>query len=143
MAAVATTGTRRLTGTERALVWLEVLLVLGAYGGAVGLITGGVDLGEATADLPFGSPAFGGWALAVVNGVLPTVVVIGALLRRPWARYGHLVVGAALVGWIAVQVAFLGLPPHWLQVLYFAWGWTIVVMALRLRSSSFSPSTTG
>lgn len=26
----------------------------------------------------------------------------------------------ALMGWIAVQIAYLGPPVHWLQVLYFA-----------------------
>jgi uncharacterized membrane protein len=122
-----------LTTSERALVWLEVLLAVGAYFGAVGFITGGLDLGEATADLPFGSTVFAGSALALVNGVLPTVVVIGALRRRWWALPGHLVVGIALIGWILVQLAFLGLPPHWLQVLYFVWGVVIVLLALSLR----------
>lgn len=113
-------------------MWLEVLLALGAYGGAVGLITGGVDLRGAEADLPFGSMAFGGWMLLLVNGVLPTVVVVGALRRRPWAPLGHLAVGVVLTGWIVVQVGFLGWPPHWLQVLYFLWGIAIVALALRL-----------
>lgn len=119
-----------------ALLWLEVLLALGAYGGAIGLITGGVDLGDAAADLPFGSTVFGGWALLVVNGLLPTVVVVGALRRRPWADTGHLVVGVALIGWIVVQVSVLGWPPHWLQTLYFVWGWAIVGLALRHRTSA-------
>lgn len=119
--------------TGRALLWLEVLLAIGAYGGAVGLITGGIDLGEATAELPFGSTAFGGWALLVVNGLLPTVVVVGALRGRPWAETGHLVVGAALIGWIVVQVSLLGWPPHWLQILYFLWGWAILGLAIQRR----------
>lgn len=127
---------------ERALLWLEGLLALGAFGGAAGLITGGVDLGTATADLPFGSPVFGGWALAVVNGVLPTVVLIAAVRGHRWASGGHLLVGAALVGWISVQVAFLGWPPHWLQILYFVYGWTIVVLAVSLRRSR-EPALTG
>jgi len=117
----------------RALLALEILLALGAYGGAIGLITGGIDLGDAAADLPFGSMAFGGWALLVVNGLLPTVVVLGALRGRPWAEMGHLVVGVALIGWIVVQVGMLGWPPHWLQILYFVWGWAILVVALQRR----------
>ncbi len=117
---------------DRALLALEVLLAVGAYGGAVGLIAGGVDLGGAEENLPFGSMAFGGWMLLLVNGVLPTVVVIGALRRRPWAAAGHVLVGLALVGWIVVQVAFLGWPPHWLQVLYLVWGLAILGLALRL-----------
>lgn len=118
--------------TERVLLWLEVLLAVGAYGGAIGLITEGLDLGEAAARLPFGSMVLGGWALLVVNGVLPTLVVVAALRRHPLAGLGHLVVGIALVGWIVVQVAILGWPPHWLQVLYLLWGGVIVVLALRL-----------
>jgi hypothetical protein len=117
---------------EIALLWLEALLAVGAYGGAVGLIVGGVDLGEATASLPFGSAVFAGIALGLVNGVLPTVVLIGALRRAHWARVGHLVVGLSLVAWIVVQVLVLGPPLHPLQALYFAWGWIIAALAVRL-----------
>jgi hypothetical protein len=103
------------SATERTLLWLEMLL---AIGGAAGFVFGGVDLGDATADLPFGSTLFAGLALAAIDGVLPSVVVAGALQRRPWAIGGHLAVGVALVAWIVVQVAVLGPPLHWLQVLY-------------------------
>lgn len=127
------TPRRSFRRAGRALLWLEILLAIGAFGGAIGLITGGVDLGDAAADLPFGSMAFGGWALLVVNGLLPTVVVLGALRGRPWAETGHLVVGAALIGWIVIQVGFLGWPPHWLQILYFLWGWAILGLAIRRR----------
>lgn len=129
------TPRRAFRRAGRALLWLEILLAIGAFGGAIGLITGGVDLGDAAADLPFGSMAFGGWALLVVNGLLPTVVVIGALRGRPWAETGHLVVGTALIGWIVVQVGFLGWPPHWLQILYFLWGWVILGLAIQRRRS--------
>jgi hypothetical protein len=122
--------------TERVVLWLEAVLAIGAYGGAAGLIMGGVDLGGAEARIPFGSMAFGGWALLVINGLVPTIVVIGALRRRAWASAGHVLVGAGLVGWIVVQVGFLGWPPHWLQILYFAWGWVILVLALRLRHTT-------
>lgn len=115
--------------TERILLWLEALLALGAYGGAIGLIVGGVNLGEATANLPFGSTVFAGIALGLVNGLLPTVVLIGALRREAWAHTGHWLVGAALTAWIVVQVGFLGWPPHWLQVLYFCYGLAILTLA--------------
>jgi hypothetical protein len=125
---------RTRSGVERTLLWLEVLLALGAFGGAAGFLLLGEELlGPGTADLPFASPVLAGLALASVNGVLPTVVVLGTLRRRPWARTGHLVVGLALVGWIVVQVAFLGWPPHWLQLAYLAYGVVITALALRLR----------
>jgi hypothetical protein len=81
---------------------------------------------------------FGGLALALVNGVFPTVVIIGALRRRPWTVWGHMAVGAALIGWIIVQVALLGPPVHWLQVLYFVWGLVMLVLALRVRHATVS-----
>ncbi len=117
---------------ERFLLWLEVLLAIGALGGAVGLVTGGVDLGPATASLPFGSVVFAGLALGVVNCLLPVVVALAALRRAPWAVWGHYLVGAALVGWIVVQVAVLGWPPHWLQITYFLYGLVILGLATRL-----------
>jgi hypothetical protein len=128
-------GTR--SGVERTLLWLEVLLAIGAFGGAAAFLLMGEEfLGAGTADLPFASPVLAGLALACVNGVLPTVVVIGTLQRRPWARLGHLVVGLALVGWVVVQVAFLGWPPHWLQLTYLAYGVVITALAVRLRRSA-------
>jgi hypothetical protein len=122
---------------ERALLWLEGLLAIGAYGGAVALIAGAIDLGEATAKLPFdGSTAFAGFALGLLNGALPTVVLVGALQRRPWAEFGHLAVGVVLVGWIVVQVAILGPPVAFLQVLYLAYGVVIVALAVQLRRTT-------
>ena len=131
MTAVVMPQARR-SPVERVLLWLEALLALGAFGGAVALATGGVDLGPATADLPFGSTVFAGIALGIVNGLLPTAVLVAALQRRAWALLGHWVVGVALTAWIVVQVGVLGWPPHWLQVLYFVYGLTILELARRL-----------
>lgn len=114
------------------MLWLEALLAIGAYAGAIGLISGGLGLGQAAASLPFGSLAFAGICLAIVNGALPTIVLIGALRRHRWARPGHLVVGLALVAWIVTQVAVLGPPLHPLQAIYFAWGWIIAALAAKL-----------
>jgi hypothetical protein len=120
-------------GVLSSLLWLEALLAIGAFGGAAGFLLLGDDLlGPATADLPFASPVLAGLALALVNGVLPTVVIVGTLQRRPWAIRGHLVVGLALVGWIVIQVAFLGWPPHWVQRAYLVYGAVLTGLALRL-----------
>jgi hypothetical protein len=119
--------------TVRALLWLEGLLALGAYGGAIALILGVVDLAEATSKLPFGgSTVFAGIMLGLVNGVLPTLVVIAARQRRPTASLGHLAVGVALMAWIVVQIAVLGPPIAPIQVVYFAYGLLIAVLAVRL-----------
>ncbi|WJK35081.1 hypothetical protein [Solwaraspora sp. WMMA2065] len=122
---------RRLLRRERVLIGLETFLAVSAVGGAVGLTTGGMDLGPVTADLPFASPVLAGAALAAVNGVLPGVVVVAAVSRRSWAPLGHLVVGAALVLWIVVQVAVIG-PVSWLQPVFLGYGLAVVGLALRL-----------
>jgi hypothetical protein len=132
MTATATRPARHST-EERVLLWLEALLALGAYGGAIGLLSGGIDLGASTADLPFGSTVFAGIALGIVNGVLPTAVLVGALRDAAWVGTGHWLVGAALTMWIVVQVGFLGWPPHWLQILYFCYGLAILALAHRVR----------
>jgi hypothetical protein len=117
--------------TERILLGLEALLALGAYGGAVALMAGAIDLAEATAKLPFdGSTLFAGAALGLLIGVLPTVVMVAALRGRPWAPWGHVVVGAVLTGWIVVQVLVLGPPVAALQVIYLVYGLVILGLAL-------------
>ena len=133
MTRVETTGPAR-TRAGTILLWLEGVLAIGAYGGAAGLMLAGPQMiGDAVADLPFASPVLAGIALAIVNGLLPTVVFFAELRWARWAAAGHLLVGAALVAWIVVQVAFLGWPPHWLQITYFVYGWVILALALAAR----------
>lgn len=95
---------------------------------------GGI-LGDAVDRLPFGSALFAGLALFAVNGLYPVAVVVGSLRRQQWVRSGHIVVGLVLMGWIVVQVAYLGPPVDWLQVLYFGWGLAIAAIGSRLRRS--------
>ena len=129
------------TPFRRSLLGLEAFLAVGAYGGATGLVLVGPAMigDEAVANLPFASPVLGGLALAIINGLLPTVVFFAELRRARWAAVGHLLVGAALVTWIVVQVAFLGWPPHWLQITYFIYGWVIVGLAVKARGRPARP----
>ncbi len=123
------------TPVRTSLLWLEAFLAVGAYGGATALVVAGPEMvgDEVVAALPFASPVFAGIALAIVNGLLPSVVFVAELRRARWAAAGHLLVGVALVSWIVVQVAFLGWPPHWLQITYFVYGWVIVGLAVTAR----------
>ncbi len=134
--------TERLTRQEWLLVWLEILLAIGAVAGAVGIVWGDI-LGDVVDRLPFRSAVFASLALFVVNGLYPLVVVIGSLRHQQWVRWGHIVVGLALMGWIVVQVTYLGPPVHWLQIVYFGWGLAIAAMGAWLRRrEARDPSTT-
>lgn len=125
----------RRSGVERALIVLEVLLAIGAFGGAIGFLVGWSGFDAFADQLPFGgSLVVAGIALGLVNGVLPTLVVLGTLRRRRWARPGHVLVGVVLVVWIVVQVAVLGPPIHALQAIYLVYGVVIAWLGeLRLR----------
>jgi len=123
-----------MTRRERVVVILEVLLAVGAFAGAVALITDAMDFGDLADHLPWGSMVLAGIALGVINGVFPTVVAVRAIRQPGTSRTWHILVGVALCVWIVVQVAIIGLG-HWLQPFYFIWGVVIVVLAWRLPAS--------
>jgi hypothetical protein len=79
-----------------------------AYAGALGMISGWLPVTPTmTARLPFHSPVFGGLALACVVAVPTTVVTALAWRRHPRTRDAAALAGAALVGWIVVEVAII------------------------------------
>lgn len=117
----------------RALLVLEVLLVIGAIGGGLGLIIGYLDLGEMTDDLPWASPVVGGVALLAINAAFPTLVIAAELRGHRLAPVGHLLVGLDLLVWIAVQVAFIGFNSA-LQAIYLAYGVVVTLLAWRRRA---------
>lgn len=119
------------SGLARRLVVLEVLLVLGAIGGGLGLIIGFLDLQEMTEDLPWQSPVVGGVALLAINAAFPLVVIAAELRRHRLASLGHLLVGVDLLVWIVVQVAFIGFTSA-LQAIYLAYGVAVTWLAWRL-----------
>lgn len=82
------------------------VLAASAWYGAAGLITGFLNApADLVRRLPFGSPVFGGVALAVVVAAPTTVTAVYAWGRRRIARQLAVVSGALLVGWIAVEFA--------------------------------------
>lgn len=105
-----------------------------AWAGALGLLFGFLDLKETTRDLPFESPLLGGIALAVVVALPMTLTAVATVTRRRWSDLGHLVAGSALMGWIVVQVAIIGLN-SWLQPVMFAWGAVILGLGVVHRRS--------
>ncbi|MEP1125491.1 MAG: hypothetical protein ABJH68_16525 [Ilumatobacter sp.] len=127
---------RSLTDSSRGniptlLIGLETMLSVAAAGGAVAMLAGTTPLGEATDDLPFRSPVLAGVALAAINGIVPLTAVVGTLRRAWWAPFAHLAVSAALVGWIALQVAVIGLT-SWLQPILLAYGILVGLLAVDL-----------
>ena len=87
--------------------------MLGAVAGAAGLLAApdGSKMGWTTEQLrgtPFDDYFVPGLILLLTNGVLPAVVIAGTLKRSLWAYWGHVAVGAALVGWIVIQLLLIG-----------------------------------
>ncbi len=81
---------------------------LAAWGGAVGLVTGGMDFGASINDrLPFDSPALAGLALATIVGVPLTLLAWSAWTGGPRTDDLALVVGVTLIVWIVIQVAVI------------------------------------
>lgn len=90
------------------LAVLAGLIALSAYGGALGLITGSLNPGTTVADrLPFQSPVLGGLALIAVVAVPTTVLAWLAVRGHHRAGVASIVVGALLIGWILVELAFI------------------------------------
>ncbi len=115
------------------LVALEWFLALGGLFGGLSLISDptGRSMQLPTERFlegtPFTNYLVPGLILFTVSGVVPLVVSLGALMRLPWARFGHVAVGALLTGWMGVQIWLVGLSAG-LQVMYLMVG--LLILAL-------------
>jgi fermentation-respiration switch protein FrsA (DUF1100 family) len=79
-----------------------------AWAGAVGLATGGIDLGEqANQRLPFDSLRLAGVALAVIVAVPLTALAWSAWTRSARTDDVALITGMLIIGWIVVQIVVL------------------------------------
>lgn len=96
------------TRHRQALAAFAFVNALAALGGAVGLMTGVLDMGaELNGRLPFASPVIGGLALTLLVAV-PFSIVAVAAWRDDWrADLFAAACGTLLVGWILVQLAFI------------------------------------
>jgi hypothetical protein len=120
------------------VVLMAALLVQGLSGlvGGIGLVT---DPTGSSLDLPlrlleespFDDYFVPGLFLLTVLGVLPLVALYGLWERRRWSWPLVLMVGPALLVWIAVQIAWIGYQPRPpLQLVYGALGLVLSVSAL-------------
>jgi hypothetical protein len=130
-------GTVRRALVAKAAVALEIILSIGAMGGGVVLMI--APRGElmplpvsALSGSPFDTYLVPGAILFGVLGLGPLVAARLAWLRHALAPTAAFVVGAALLIWVAVEVAIIGYsgePP--LQALYAVLGVVIVLVAGR------------
>jgi hypothetical protein len=127
---------RPLTRFAAASLVLEGVLSIGALGGGLVLIV--APRGEimplplsALAGSPFETYLGPGLILFTVLGLGPLIAARLAWIRHPLAPVAALVVGAALLIWIAVEIAIVGYsnePP--LQAIYLVLGALISAVAL-------------
>jgi len=120
---------RRLSGIDKALIALEVLLAVGAIPAGLLMVirpSGGLMQMPVTmlAGSPFHDFLWPGLVLIAANGLLPLAVARGAWQRKAWAPIGHTVVGVVLVGWIVVEMVMVDY--HWLQAAYLCLGAVIL-----------------
>jgi len=110
------------------------VVALTAFGGAIGLITGGLKLGDTVAArLPFHSPVVGGLALALLVGAPFSILAVLAWRRDRTTGVVAFGVGLLLIGWILVELAFIR---EWsfFHPLYLAIGVAFAVVGWRSRS---------
>lgn len=78
---------------------------------------------------PFDTYLIPGAILLLVLGVFPIIVLYGLVKRTAWAWTGTVLVSAALIIWIGVEVAMIGYhsePP--LQLIYGSFGILLLIL---------------
>ncbi len=112
-----------------------------AWGGALGLATGALSLGpRLEARLPFASPVFAGVALAAAVAAPSTALAVAAARGDERSDRFAVLSGAALLGWIAVQLAVLR-EFSFFQPVYATVGATLVVAGRRSRCAARRSTT--
>jgi hypothetical protein len=115
----------------RTLLALETLLTVGAVGGGTALMSNPSSAMPAglLAGTPLQSWFWPGVALVLLIAVPAAAVAVGTITGREYAHTGHVLVGAALVGWIVVQLMVLG-PISVLQPVCLVWGLALTGLGL-------------
>jgi hypothetical protein len=120
---------------RRTIATLALVTTVGALVGAIGFLSGTLDLGtQILARTPFTSWTWPGVALAVLIG-LPTALTAAAALRRS-PRTGILALGtgAVLAAWILAQPVWLRIV-HPFTVVFGLVAIALVVLGLRARAA--------
>jgi hypothetical protein len=117
------------------ILWIAVVNAALAWFGAVGLVGGGLSFGsELDHRLPWDSRAVAGLALAMAVAIPLSLLawLAGSGDRR--TGLAAVVVGVALVGWIAGQIAVLR-ALSWFHPTYLAIGLWLVALGMHLRAT--------
>lgn len=105
---MADSGVSRSTSRRRSgLAVFAAINALAAWGGAIGLMTGTLDLGGVEERLPFQSTLLGGIALAIVVACPLTLLAWSAWTGSDATGTVALVTGVLIIGWIVVQILIL------------------------------------
>jgi hypothetical protein len=119
--------------TRRLIAHLAVANGVLAWIGVVGLVGGGLSFGdELDHRLPWDSPVLAGIALGLVVALPLTGLAHLARAGDRRTASATVLVGAALVGWIAVQLAILR-AFSWFQPAYTVIGLWFVALGMHLR----------
>lgn len=122
-----------MTTSHRRLAVFTGVNAVAAWGGAIGLVAGYLTFGDKINHrLPFASPVFAGFALALVVAIPLSVVTHLAWNRHEETAAAATVCGLLLVGWIAVQIAVIR-EFSFFQPFYSAVGAGLVVWGRRHR----------
>ena len=136
-AGLGTTEVQRPGPTDIALVC--GVMATAAVAGAVGLISGSLDLGATvTARLPADSPELAGVALAVVVALPMTAAAVAGARRLPASDDLAVLAGSALIGWIVVEAAVIR-TFSWLQPACLLYGAVVAAIGLLARRLPTSP----
>ena len=124
------------TGRRAGLACYAAFVALSAYGGAVGLATGTLDLGtKLNHRLPLHSPVVGAIALTLIVGVPATALARYAARGDGRVDETARFLGIMLIGWIGVELAFIR-ELSWLQPFYAGVGATFLVIGRRVREDA-------
>jgi len=104
------------------------LMAAAAYAGVIGLAGGSINMGAAINHrLPLHSPALGAAALLVIVALPMTAAAVAAWRTVTRAPEIVTLAGLALIGWIAVEIAFIR-TFAWLQPVCAAYGALMVAL---------------
>ncbi|WP_157225924.1 hypothetical protein [Rhodococcus sp. AW25M09] len=105
---------------------------INAFGAAIGVASGAIDLGaDAQARLPMSSPALAGLALVLVVGVPMGLAAASALAGGGKSGPIAHMAGVLLAAWVVISAAVLG-ETSWIQALFGVIGVLIALQGWRM-----------